>query len=124
MAQKRILVVDDEVILVEFIKMRLEANGYGVTTAYDGMDGLLKAEEVRPDLIILDISMARMDGYTMLKRIRQNEKIKDTRVIMLTASGKKKEIFEAEGISDYIVKPFDTEDFLSRVEKVLGKGNQ
>ena len=90
MAQKKILVVDDEIILVEFIKMRLEANGYGVITANDGVDGLLKAEEARPDLIILDISMARMDGYTMLKRIRQNEKIKSTRVIMLTASGKRK----------------------------------
>jgi len=122
MIQKKILVVEDEVILVEFIKMRLEANGYSVTTANDGFDGLLRAKEVRPDLIILDISMERMDGYTMLKKIRQNEEIKDTRVIMLTASGKKREMFEAEGISDYITKPFDAEDFLSRVEKVLKKG--
>lgn len=122
MAQKKILVVDDEVILVDFIKIRLEDNGYSVTTANDGFDGLLRAEEMRPDLIILDISMEPMDGYTMLKRIRQNDKIKDTRVIMLTASGKKKEMFEAEGISDYITKPFDTEDFLSRVEKAFKKG--
>ena len=50
---------------------------------------------------------------------RQNEKIKDTRVIMLTASGKKRDLFEAEGISDYITKPFDSDDFISRVAKAL-----
>ena len=122
MIQKKILVVDDEVMLVEFIKIRLEDKGYSVTISNDGFEGLLKAEEVRPDLIILDISMEPMDGYTMFKKIRQNEKIKDTRVIMLTASGKKREMFEAEGISDYITKPFDAEDFLSRVEKVLKEG--
>ena len=122
MAQKKILVVDDEVILVEFIKLRLEANGYDVSTAHDGYEGLLRAEEARPDLIILDIGMKGMDGFTMLKQIRMNEKIKDTLVIMLTASGKKKEMFEAEGISDYITKPFDTEDFLTRVKKALQEG--
>jgi len=121
MTQKKILVVDDEVILVDMIKMRLEANGYCVEIANDGFEGLLKAEQMRPDLIILDIGMERMDGYTMLKEVRKSATIKDTRVVMLTASGKKRDMFEKEGISDYIVKPFDTEDFLMRVEKVLKK---
>ncbi len=116
---KKILVVDDEVILIELVKMRLEVNGYEVSTANDGIEGLSKAEQVRPDLIILDIGMERMDGYTMLKELRKNDKIKDIKVIMLTASGKKRELLEAQGISDYILKPFDTEDFLSRVDKVL-----
>jgi len=57
----------------------------------------------------------------MLKEIRKNEKVKDTPVIMLTASGKKREIFDAEGISDFITKPFDSGDFVSRVEKALKK---
>ncbi|MCK5179766.1 MAG: response regulator [Candidatus Omnitrophica bacterium] len=119
MEKKKILVVDDEEMLNEFIKIRLEDNNYIVETATDGIEGLLKAEQVRPDLIILDIFMKPMDGYTMLKEVRRNEKIKDTLVIMLTASGKKKEVFEAEGISDYITKPFDSEDFVARVNKVL-----
>lgn len=119
MAQKKVLVVDDEEMLVEFIKMRLEDNGYIVETASDGIEGLLKTERMCPDLIILDIFMKPMDGYTMLKEVRKNKKMKNTPVIMLTASGKKREVFDAEGISDYIMKPFDSEDFVSRVAKVL-----
>ena len=124
MAQKTILIVDDEVILVDLLKIRLEANGYIVETAYDGIEGLAQAEKVRPNLIILDIDMAKMDGYTMLKKLRSNEKNKDISVIMLTASGKMRDVFEKEGISDYILKPFDTEDFLKRVDKVFKKGTK
>ena len=119
MAQKKILIVDDEEMLVEFIKIRLEDNDYIIDTASDGTEGLLTAERMRPDLIILDVFMKPMDGYTMLKEVRDNEKIKDTPVIMLTASGKKREMFEAEGISDYITKPFDSDDFVKRVKRVL-----
>jgi two-component system alkaline phosphatase synthesis response regulator PhoP len=119
MARKKVLIVDDEEMLVEFIRMRLEDNDYIVETATDGIEGLLKAEQVRPDLIILDIFMKPMDGYTMLKELRKNEKIKETPVIMLTASGKRRELFEAQGITDYITKPFDTKDFLSRVKKAF-----
>ena len=120
MANKKILIVDDEVMLVELLKIRLEDNGYDVTSANDGFEGLSKAIETSPDLIILDINMEGMDGYTMLKEIRKNDHIKDTKVIMLTASGKNKELFEKEGISGYITKPFDAEDFVSEVNGVLG----
>jgi len=116
---KTVLVVDDEVILVDMIRLRLEANGYRVESAHDGREGLAKAQIVRPDLIILDIGMAGMDGYTMLKELRKHKKLKYTRVVMLTASGRFRDRFEKEGISDYIVKPFDTEDFISRIKKTL-----
>jgi two-component system OmpR family response regulator len=122
MAGKKILVVDDEVMLVDLLQIRLEAGGYEVETAHDGLEGLSKAQKVHPDLIILDIGMEGMDGYTMLKELRKTVGIQDTKVIMLTASGKKRELFEKEGISDYIVKPFDTEDFLARVARILEKG--
>lgn len=121
MAKKKILVVDDEIMLVDLLKIRLEDNGYDVDSANDGFEGLSVAEAMRPDLIILDINMKGMDGYTMLKEVRKNDQIKDTNIIMLTASGKNRELFEKEGISDYITKPFDTEDFLSRVDKVFKK---
>ncbi|MBN1870124.1 MAG: response regulator [Candidatus Omnitrophica bacterium] len=124
MGQKKVLVVDDEEMLVEFIKIRLEGNGYLVETATDGTEGLLKVEQTNPDLIILDIYMQPMDGYTMLKELRKNEKTKDIPVIMLTASGKKREVFEAEGISDYITKPFDSQDFLTRIGRVLEQGKK
>ena len=124
MAPKKILVVDNETLLVDMLKLRLEANGYIVDGAYDGFEGLSKVEQMKPDLVILDIGMAKMDGYVMLKKLRQNDQTKDLAVIMLTASGKKKELFEKEGISDFILKPFDTEDFLRRVDKVVGKGTK
>ena len=121
MAAKKILVVDDEMMLVDFLKIRLEDSGYVVDTASDGTEGLVKAETMRPDLIILDIFMKPMDGYTMLKDLRKDEKTKDIPVIILTASGKKRELFEAEGISDYIIKPFESDDFVARVDRILKK---
>jgi two-component system, OmpR family, alkaline phosphatase synthesis response regulator PhoP len=123
MGKKKILVVDDEAELVELVKTRLEANGYAVATAHDGIEGLSKAQRERPDLIVLDIGMAQMDGYTMLQKIREDEKMKGIPVIMLTAYGKMKDLFEVEGVSDYIVKPFDPQDFLSRVARVLKEGS-
>ena len=122
MAGKKVLVVDDEVMLVNLLQMRLEAGGYEVETAHDGLEGLTKAERMRPDLIILDIGMEGMDGYTMLKELRKKDGNKDTKVIMLSASGKMREIFEKEGISDYITKPFDADDLLMSVARVIKEG--
>ena len=123
MQKKKILVVDDEADLIELIQTRLEANGYAVVTAHDGIEGLSKARRGGPDLLIFSNGMAQMDGYTVLQKIREDEKTKGIPVIMLTAYGKMKDLFEIEGISDYIVKPFDPQDFLSRVARVLKEGN-
>ena len=116
---KKILIVDDEPDMIELIKMRLVANGYKVVDAKDGLEGLEKASKEEPDLILLDIKMAQMDGYSMLRGLRQDEKMKSIPVIILTSYEKMKDIFEMEGISDYIMKPFDNQDFLSRVAKAL-----
>ncbi len=122
MPKKKILIVDDEEELVELVKIRLEANGYEVITANSGLEGLSKAASEVPDLIVLDIGMAEMDGYTALQKLREEETTKDIPVIMLTAYAKMQSLFEMEGISDYIVKPFDPQDFLEKVEKVFKKG--
>jgi len=122
MARKKILVVDNEVMLVDLLQMRLEASGYEVECAHDGQEGLTKAQRVRPDLIILDIGMEGMDGYTMLKELRCTDGIKDTKVIMLTASGKMRDVFEKEGISDYITKPFEADELLASVGRTLKEG--
>ena len=122
MVKKKILVVDDEADLVELVTIRLEANGYEVVMANSGLEGLSKASSEVPDLIILDIGMAEMDGYTVLQKLRGEEKTKDIPVIMLTAYAKMKSLFEMEGISDYIVKPFDPQDFRLRVARALKKG--
>ncbi|MBN1870625.1 MAG: response regulator [Candidatus Omnitrophica bacterium] len=121
MPKKKILVVDDEIELVELVKIRLESDGYEVLTANSGLEGLSKAAGEQPDLIILDISMAEMDGYTVIQKLREEPKTKNIPVIILTAYAKMKSLFELEGISDYIVKPFEPKDFLERVGKVLKK---
>lgn len=122
MPKKKVLIVDDEEELVELVKIRLEANDYEVITANSGLEGLSKAASEVPDLIVLDIGMAEMDGYTALQKLREEETTKDIPVIMLTAYAKMQSLFEMEGISDYIVKPFDPQDFLEKVEKVFKKG--
>jgi len=116
---KKVLVVDDEEMLVDMIKLRLEGQNFDVVTAHDGHDGLAMAQKERPDLIILDINMKRTDGYTMLREVRECDDIKDTKVVMLTDSGLNRDLFEDAGISDFITKPFDSEDFMSRIHKVF-----
>jgi DNA-binding response OmpR family regulator len=123
-SKKKILIIDDEIELVNLVKMRLEANGYDVLTANSGLEGLSQAISALPDLVVLDIAMPEMDGYTTLQKLKGDEKTKDIPVIMLTAYGKMKSLFEMEGVSDYIVKPFDPKDFVSRVNKVLEERTQ
>jgi two-component system alkaline phosphatase synthesis response regulator PhoP len=122
MAKKKILIVDDEAELVELAKTHLESCGYDVVPANGGLEGLSKATQEHPDLIILDIAMPDLDGYSTLQRIKMEEGLKDIPVIMLTAKAQMKSLFEMEGVSDYIVKPFDFPDFLARVGKALKKG--
>ena len=122
MSKKKILIVDDEIELVELLKIRLEASGYEVVTAHSGLEGLSRATSEVPDLIVLDIAMPEMDGYTTLQKLKEEEKTKAIPIIMLTAYAKMKSLFEMEGVSDYIVKPFDPPDLLSRIDKALKKG--
>lgn len=121
MDKKKILIVDDEPDFVSMVKMRLEANNYDVVEASDGMEGLSKAVEERPDVILLDIMMPGKDGYTMLRELKLKEEVKGTPVIVITAKPGMGDLFRVEGVEDYIVKPFETEDLLSRIEDVLKK---
>jgi len=114
---KRILVVDDEPDIVEVVRLRLEANNYEVIAAYDGEEGLRKARNEQPDLIILDILMPEMDGYTFVRELKADESIKDIPIVVLTAKDKMRDLFAIEGIKDYIVKPFKGEELV----KIIGK---
>jgi len=124
MSKKKILIIDDEIELVNLVKIRLEANGYEVATANSGLEGLSQAISGLPDLVILDIAMPEMDGYTTLQKLKEEAKTKNIPVIMLTAHSKMESLFEMEGVSDYIVKPFEPQDLLSRVNKVLQQGTK
>lgn len=120
---KKILVVDDEEDIREIIKVRLISHGYNVLTAEDGYVALSLAKRERPDLIILDIMMPNMDGYTALKEIRKDKEIGRTPVIILSVKEKNKmeDIFYFQNISDYIEKPFESEELIEKVKKILGE---
>ena len=116
---KKILLADDEPQLALAIKIRLQSRGYQVTTASDGRQALDAIAKERPDLVLLDVLMPVMDGYFCLREINQRYGRGVIPIIILTARDRMKELFELEGIADYVIKPFDHEDLLNRVDHVL-----
>jgi len=111
--------VDDEEQLALAIKIRLQAKGYQVLTAANGRQALELMTQQPPDLIILDILMPIMDGYSCLRELNRRFGRGRVPVVVLTARDRMKDLFELEGIDDYIVKPFDHEDLLLRIERVF-----
>ena len=118
---KKILVVDDEIDIIFTLKSRLEAHDYEVIAATDGDEGLARAFEHEPDLIILDIVMPKVDGYTFLKELRMNARTKQIPVIVLTGKAKMKDLFDLEGVKDYLTKPYRSEDLLAKINEYLKK---
>jgi two-component system response regulator MprA len=118
---KKILAVDDENDVLLIIKTALASEGYEITTASNGYDGLALAEDLQPDLILLDLRMPEMDGMEVLQRLRESEKTQKIPVIVLTGISDKTKIREAldKGITYYIVKPFECQDLISKVKFAL-----
>lgn len=117
----KILVIDDDTAINELIKVNLELEYYNVITALDGNKGFALAKQEIPDLIILDVMMPEVDGYTVAKRIRENPSTKDIPIIMLTALNmlqNKVQGFNI-GVDDYLVKPFEMEELLVRIKALL-----
>ena len=118
MANEKILVVDDDANICELLRLYLTKEGYQVTTAGDGEEGLEKFNQIKPDMVLLDVMMPRMDGLEVCRRIR---KAGNTPVMMLTAKG---ETFDKVlglelGADDYMVKPVDEEEMLLRIQALL-----
>ena len=124
MAKGKILVVDDEIYIVHILDFSLGMEGYEVVTALDGEQALEKARTERPDLIVLDIMMPKLDGYETCKRLKADPEIKDVPVILLSAKGRnvdQKVGFEV-GADDYITKPFSPRKLVERINAILGHG--
>lgn len=119
--QKKILVIDDEEDIQKILKIRLEQENFSVMVASDGDTGIKAAEQQVPDLIILDIMMPRMDGYSFLKELRGLPKIKNTPVLMLSGKEEEKvrDLFAFQKISGYIEKPFELDDLVDKVKEIL-----
>ena len=119
----KILIVDDEPDCISIIQCRLEWCHYDVITANNGKEGLEKASQEKPDLILLDTNMPEMNGYEMLERIRKDNVLKGTPVIMVTALCDAKDVDRASsfGISDYVTKPVDFAKLTEKISKILKK---
>ena len=117
----RILLVDDEPGIRTAVQAYLKDEGFDVTTAIDGEDGLQKATQIMPDVVITDVMMPRCDGYDLLKKLRSDERLGGTPVIFLTAKGMtldRTQGYEA-GVDDYISKPFNPDELVARVKNVV-----
>lgn len=123
MANKKILIVDDEAQLVDMVKMRLEANNYDVIVAYDGQEGLDKARKEKPDLIILDLMLPKMDGYKVCRMLKFDEKYKSIPIIMFTARAQEEDekVSMEVGANAYVTKPFEPKALLDKIQELIQK---
>jgi DNA-binding response OmpR family regulator len=121
MTKKKILAVDDEPNILLSLEYILEAEGYDVLVARDGEEALELAEQIRPDLILLDVAMPRMDGYEVCRQLRQREHLASVKVVMLTAKGQPLEKRKglAVGADVYVTKPFSSEELLEEIQAAL-----
>jgi DNA-binding response OmpR family regulator len=119
----RILVVDDEPLYVRLLKVNLEKEGYQISSAADGVEALEAVTHDMPDLVILDIVMPRLDGITVMQRIRQFSNVP---VILLTALGEEQDRVNGLniGADDYVVKPFSATELVARVKAVLRRSQE
>lgn len=120
---KKILVVDDEPDIVLLTASRLRTHGYEVISASNGREGLEKASQEHPDLVLLDIIMPGIDGFAVLKELRGGQETHKIPVVMFTAKGQKSDVARAVsfGATDYIVKPFQASALLEKVREALGR---
>ncbi len=118
---RKILVVDDERHIVRLVEVNLQRAGYDVIAAYDGIEALEKTKSEKPEMIILDVMMPRMDGFEVLKELRGNPESKDIPVIMLTAKAQDADIFKgwSSGVDSYLTKPFNPRELLAFVERIF-----
>ena len=118
---KKILVVDDERNIVRLIEVNLTQYGYEVVTAFDGVEALEKVERGKPDLIVLDVMMPRMDGFEVLRTLKANPATAEIPVVMLTAKAQDADVVRGwrSGVDMYLTKPFNPLDLLTHVKRIL-----
>jgi DNA-binding response OmpR family regulator len=118
-----VLIVDDEPNIVLSLQFLMKKAGYAVRTAGDGEQAFAELSREPPDLVLLDVMMPKIDGFTLCEKIRATPEWRDMRIIMLTARGRDIERQKglAVGADDYITKPFSTQEAVDRVAAVLAK---
>ena len=121
---RRILVVDDEPAIARLVKMSLQVGGYEVRTVTSGFEALEAVEELRPDLIVLDIMMPGMNGYEVCMELKSKPQTRGIKLMFLSAKGGAGDAQKglAAGGDDYVIKPFDPEELLDKVRLLIGSG--
>lgn len=122
--KKKIMIVDDEVNILELVKVILEQEGFEVISVSSGKECLDKLKEVKPDLILMDMMMPSMSGREVTEKIRKNPKTKNLKIAFLTVarfSEVGRDMLKDLNVSDYITKPFDNADLVKRVKKLVGE---
>lgn len=122
----KVLVIDDDFAINELVKINLELQGYEVLQAYNGTEGFALAKQEAPALIVLDVMMPEVDGFTVAQRIRQCDEISETPIIMLTALSQLNDKVNGFnlGVDDYLTKPFEIEELIVRVRALLKRTSQ
>ena len=121
MERKRVFVVDDDEDLLKMLRLRLEAEGYEFMFAESGKDMIRIMKMKRPDVVLLDIMLPEMDGYSALRQIRKEDDFKDIPVIIMSAKEKKNvgDLFTFEKIAFFVEKPFEIGDLLKKIKGLL-----
>lgn len=122
----KILIIDDDIAICELIKINLELQGYNCLYSTDPIRGFALIKQENPNLVILDVMMGAVNGYSVAQKIRQTPNISKTPIIMLTALGELKNKLEGfdSGVDDYITKPFEIEELKARVLALLNRSQQ
>ena len=122
----KVFVIDDDIAILELIKINLELSGYNVQTSSDPIKGFQMIKQENPDLIILDVMMPEVDGYSLALKIRQQDATKKIPIIMLTALGELDDKLKGfnSGVDDYLTKPFEIEELKARVLAVLNRSGR
>lgn len=124
--EQKILIVDDNRDNLEILRAYLESRGYTIVEAPDGQSALVKMEEERPNLVLLDVMMPGMDGWQVCRTIKNHPEYGNIRVVMVTAKGGYEDKFEGmrSGADDYVVKPVDLKELGEKVERNLASGER
>lgn len=122
---KKVLIVDDEPNIAISVDFLMRREGFEVLVAHDGEEGLARIRADRPDLVLLDVMMPKLDGFEVCKAVRADPALAGVRILMLTAKGRAQEITKglALGAEAYIPKPFSTRELVAKVKELLGSGS-
>lgn len=122
----KILVVDDAKNILLVLRMSLEKSGYEVITAMDGLSALEKAQEMDPDLILLDILIPKMNGFLVFEALKDDPTTAETPVVFISAKAEDEDLEKARklGAADFLIKPIKQEQLLKTVEKYIEGGNE